>query len=78
MRTEIEYDTYIRAGGEIEKRTVVYFDSEEELIEYWESLGEFAEKVYGSMIRLSLTVKTEWVTLAEYKKDMILTGDEEE
>ena len=78
MRTEIEYDTYIRAGGEIEKRTVVYFDSKEELIEYWESLGEFAEKVYGSMIRLSLTVKTEWVTLAEYQKDMILTGDEEE
>ena len=78
MRTEIEYETYIRAGGEIEKKTVVYFDSEEELIEYWESLGEFAEKVYGSMIRLSLTVKTEWVTLAEYKKDMILTGDEEE
>jgi len=78
MRTEIEYDTYIRAGGEIEKRTVVYFDNKEELIEYWESLGEFAEKVYGSMIRLSLTVKTEWVTLAEYKKDMILTGDEEE
>ena len=56
MRTEIEYDTYIRAGGEIEKRTVVYFDSKEELIEYWESLGEFAEKVYGSMIRLSLIV----------------------
>ena len=78
MRTEIEYETYIRAGGEIEKKTVVYFDSEHELIEYWESLGEFAEKVYGSMIRLSLTVKTEWVTLAEYKKDMILTGDEEE
>ena len=78
MRTEIEYESYIRAGGEIEKKTIVYFDSEEELIEYWESLGEFAEKVYGSMIRLSLTVKTEWVTLAEYKKDMILTGDEEE
>ena len=78
MRTEIEYETYIRAGGEIEKKTVVYFDSEEELIEYWESLGEFAEKVYGSMRRLSLVVKTEWVTLAEYKKDMILTGDEEE
>ena len=76
MRTEIEYETYIRAGGEIEKKTIVYFDSEQELIEYWESLGEFAEKVYGSMRRKSLTVKTEWVTLAEYKKDMI--GDEEE
>lgn len=78
MRTEIEYETYIRAGGEIEKKTVVYFDSEEELIEYWESLGEFAEQVYGSMRQLRLITKTEWVTLAEYKKDMILTGDEEE
>jgi len=78
MRTEVEYETYIRAGGEIEKKTIVYFDSEQELVEYWESLGEFAEKVYGSMRRLSLVVKTEWVTLAEYKKDMILTGDEEE
>ena len=78
MRTEIEYETYIRAGGEIEKKIVVYFDSEEELIEYWESLGEFAftEKVYGSMSRLRLITKTEWVTLAQYKKDMI--GDEEE
>ena len=78
MRTEVEYETYIRAGGEIEKKTIVYFDSEQELVEYWESLGEFAEEVYGSMRRKSLTVKTEWVTLAEYKKDMILTGDEEE
>jgi len=78
MRTEIEYQTYIRAGGQIEKKTIVYFDSEQELVEYWESLGEFAEEVYGSMRRKSLTVKTEWVTLAEYKKDMILTGDEEE
>lgn len=78
MRTEIEYETYIRAGGEIEKKTIVYFDSEEELIAYWESLGEFAEEVYGSMRRKSLVVKTEWVTLAEYKEDMILTGDEEE
>ena len=79
MRTEIEYETYIRAGGEIEKKTVVYFDSERELIEYWESLGEFAKEVYGSLrkTRLSLTVKTEWVTLAEYKEDMI-AGDEEE
>lgn len=76
MRTEIEYETYIRAGGEIEKKTIVYFDSEEELIEYWESLGEFAEKVYGSMSRLRLVTKTEWVTLAQYKKDM--KGDEEE
>ena len=76
MRTEIEYETYIRAGGEIEKKTVVYFDSEEELIEYWESLGEFAEQVYGSMRQLRLITKTEWVTLAEYKKDM--KGDEEE
>ena len=78
MRTEIEYDTYISTGGQIEKRTVVYFDSAEELVEYWQSLGEFAKDVYGSMIRLSLTVKSEWVSLAEYKKDMILTGDEEE
>ena len=78
MRTEIEYETYIRAGGEIEKKTIVYFDSERELVEYWESLGEFAENVYGSMRRLSLVVKTEWVTLAEYKKDMLSTGDEEE
>ena len=77
MRTEIEYDTYIRAGGEIEKRTVVYFDSKEELIEYWESLGEFAEKVYGSMRQKWLVTKTEWVTLEDYKKDMI-KGDEEE
>ena len=79
MRTEIEYETYIRAGGEIEKKTVVYFDSEKELIEYWESLGEFAytENVYGSMRRKSLVIKTEWVTLAEYKEDMI-KGDEEE
>ena len=76
MRTEIEYETYIRAGGEIEKKTVVYFDNEEELIEYWESLGEFAEKVYGSMRQLRLVTKTEWVTLAQYKKDM--KGDEEE
>jgi hypothetical protein len=78
MRTEIEYETYIRAGGEIEKKTVVYFDSEEELIEYWESLGEFAftERVYGSMRQLRLVTKTEWVTLAQYKKDM--KGDEEE
>ena len=76
MRTEIEYETYIRAGGEIEKKTVVYFDSEEELIEYWESLGEFAEKVYGSMRQLRLVTKTEWVTLAQYKEDM--KGDEEE
>ena len=78
MRTEIEYETYIRNGGMIERITRVHFDSEEELIEYWESLGEFAEKVYGSMRRKTLVVKTEWVTLAEYKKDMILTGDEEE
>ncbi len=79
MRTEIEYETYIRAGGEIEKKTVVYFDSEKELIEYWESLGEFAytENVYGSMRQLRLVTKTEWVTLAEYKEDMI-KGDEEE
>ena len=77
MRTEIEYDTYIRAGGEIEKRTVVYFDNKEELIEYWESLGEFAEKVYGSMRQKWLVTKTEWVTLEDYKKDMI-KGDEEE
>ena len=78
MRTEIEYENYIKPGGLIERTTTVYFDSEEELVEYWESLGEFAEKVYGSMRRKSLVVKTEWVTLAEYKKDMILTGDEEE
>ena len=78
MRTEIEYETYIRAGGEIEKKTVVYFDSEQELIDYWESLGEFAhtEGVYGSMGRLRLVTKTEWVTLAQYKEDM--KGDEEE
>ena len=78
MRTEIEYETYIRAGGEIEKKTVVYFDSEQELIEYWESLGEFAytERIYGSMRQLRLVTKTEWVTLAQYKEDMI--GDEEE
>lgn len=78
MRTEIEYETYIRAGGEIEKKTVVYFDSEQELIEYWESLGEFAytERIYGSMRQLRLVTKTEWVTLAQYKIDMI--GDEEE
>lgn len=76
MRTEIEYETYIRAGGEIEKKTVVYFDNEEELIEYWESLGEFAKEVYGSMRQLRLITKTEWVTLAQYKKDM--KGDEEE
>ena len=78
MRTEIEYETYIKSGGLIERKTTVYFDSERELVEYWESLGEFAEEVYGSMRRKSLVVKTEWVTLAEYKKDMILTGDEEE
>ena len=76
MRTEIEYENYIKSGGLIEKKTVVYFDSEEELIEYWESLGEFAEKVYGSMRQLRLVTKTEWVTLAQYKKDM--KGDEEE
>tara|TARA_B100001287_G_C22454005_1_gene421881 strand:- start:208 stop:444 length:237 start_codon:yes stop_codon:yes gene_type:complete len=78
MRTEIEYENYIKPGGMIERTTTVYFDSERELVEYWESLGEFAEQVYGSMRRLSLVVKTEWVTLAEYKKDMLLTGDEEE
>lgn len=71
MRTEIEYETYIKEGGKIEKKTIVYFDSELELIQYWESLGEFAEKVYGSMRRKSLVVKTEWVTLDQYKKDML-------
>ena len=78
MRTEIEYENYIKSGGLIERTTTVYFDSEEELIEYWESLGEFAytERIYGSMRQLRLVTKTEWVTLAEYKKDMI--GDEEE
>lgn len=80
MRTEIEYETYIRAGGEIEKKTVVYFDSEHELIEYWESLGEFAfiEKIYGSMRKKSLVVKTEWVTLDQYKKDMLDWTEEEQ
>ncbi len=78
MRTEIEYESYIKNGGLIERKTMVYFDSDEELIDYWESLGEFAEKVYGSMRQRWLVTKTEWVTLAEYKKDMILTGDEEE
>ncbi len=78
MRTEIEYETYIRAGGEIEKKTIVYFDSEQELIAYWESLGEYAEKVYGSMRRKSLTVKTEWVTLNQYKKDMLDWTEEEQ
>lgn len=78
MRTETEYESYIKNGGLIERKTMVYFDSDEELIDYWESLGEFAEKVYGSMRQRWLVTKTEWVTLAEYKKDMILTGDEEE
>ena len=78
MRTEIEYELYIKNVGLIERKTMVYFDSDEELIDYWESLGEFAEKVYGSMRQRWLVTKTEWVTLAEYKKDMILTGDEEE
>ena len=77
MRTEIEYESYIKTGGFIERITRVHFDSEEELIEYWESLGEFAEKVYGSMRQKWLVTKTEWVTLEDYKKDMI-KGDEEE
>tara|TARA_B100000482_G_scaffold188349_1_gene168103 strand:+ start:86 stop:319 length:234 start_codon:yes stop_codon:yes gene_type:complete len=77
MRTEIEYESYIKTGGLIERITRVHFDSEEELIEYWESLGEFAEKVYGSMRQKWLVTKTEWVTLEDYKKDMI-KGDEEE
>ena len=58
MRTEIEYESYIKTGGLIERITRVHFDSEEELIEYWESLGEFAEKVYGSMRQKWLVTKT--------------------
>jgi len=77
MRTEIEYESYIKTGGLIERITRVHFDSEEELIEYWESLGEFAKKVYGSMKNKWLVTKTEWVTLEEYRTDMIV-GDEEE
>ena len=78
MRTEIEYENYIKSGGLIERTTTVYFDSERELVEYWESLGEFAEKVYGSMRRKSLVVKTEWVTLDQYKKDMLDWTEEEQ
>ena len=77
MRTEIEYETYIKSGGFIEKKTIVYFDSERELLDYHSSLGEFGEDVWGSMRNLKLVVKSEWVPLEQYDKDM-MKGDEEE
>ncbi len=66
MITEIDWGTYIDSKGLIEKNTKMRFDTTREMLEFYESLGEFQKGVYGSTTMNYLIISTEKVPVSEY------------
>ena len=75
MKTEVDWGTYIDGKGLIEKNTKVSFDTTEEMLEFYLSLGEFQKGVCGSTITNYLILNSEWVPVSEYHA--YLKGEEE-
>ena len=66
VREKIEYGSFIRRDGTIDRTIKLYFDTDKEMREYIEGLnGEYPEGFHASTITRFVAVESKYVPVSE-------------